>query len=86
MFHTYVQALAKEPDGQSRKAVDMGRAQFLMDTDLIHDAVAWAEKKWPELEAQGALSQEQVIWDRYCEKHEEKYGDPFRPNVDPHWN
>jgi hypothetical protein len=28
----------------------------------------------------------QLVWDEYCELHEEKYGSPFTPDADPHWD
>jgi hypothetical protein len=85
MFHVYVLTAAPRPDGRGRKTVDMGRAQFLMDKELLREAIDHMDKQWPALKAGGGSSKEQGIWEVYCAKHHDKYGEHFRPHVDTNW-
>ena len=78
MFHTYV-------TGTHGKAVDMGRAQFLMDKELIRDAVAWVEANPGSADAADP-GQHQAIWADYCRRQRDKYGEGFRPDLDPAWD
>lgn len=86
MFHTYVLTAAPRPDGKGRKAVDVDRAMFLMDEELKQQALARAHENWPEIEKRGGSSLAQAFWDDYCQRHVEKHGEYFTPNVDPHWD
>ncbi len=86
MFHSYVTTAAKRPDGKGAKAVDVDRAMFLMDDELKHQALAWAEKNWPAIEKDGGSTLAQAFWDYYCSRHYEKFGESFIPQIDPHWD
>ena len=79
MFHTYILTAAK-------RSIDIGRAQFLMDKDLARRTALWVEENWPSISAEGASSQDQAFWDHYCQRHLEKYGKPFEPDVSPDWS
>jgi hypothetical protein len=70
MFHRYV--LAK-----STNSVDFDRATRLMDLSLLNDAHEMAKDGQSKL---------QFIWDYYCQRHVEKYGTYFQPDVDPTWD
>ena len=71
MFHVYV-------TNSVNKKVDMGRAQFLMDKELVRDAI-------DKMTQPDGRCDDQWVWTEYCERHLEKYGEPFVPNVDPNW-
>jgi hypothetical protein len=79
MFHTYVLAA-------SGAVIDMNQAQFLMDKTLARQSAEWVSDNWPRLEQQGASSKDQAFFDHYCERHREKYGRSFVPDVDPRWD
>jgi hypothetical protein len=79
MFHTYVLAF-------SGKVIDFDRASFLMDHDLVEAAKkAMHEEKTfaPRWDADYGA---QWIWDYYVQRHYEKYGEDFVPNVNPDWD
>jgi hypothetical protein len=79
MFHTYVQAL-------SGNVVDIDRASFLMDRELFDDAIKamrHEQATCPRLDADYGA---QWAWDYYCERHRERYGEAFAPNVLPDWD
>ena len=76
MFHTYVLAASSKP-------VDFNRARLLMDSSLLRAAVKAMNKTGA---TNAALAGPQWVWDYYCERHAEKYGIPFRPDVDPTWD
>jgi hypothetical protein len=83
MFHTYIIGFAGR--------VDMGRAQFLMDKELLHQAIEWVAANRQQLidnhnGEEKYVDENQAIWDWYCERHREKYGEPFRPDIDPNWS
>ena len=80
MFHKYVLRSRGGP-------VDIGRAQFLMDQALARDTAAWVDSNWADIVQQGGGgSRDQAFWDHYCERHAEKYGKYFEPDVNPDWN
>ncbi len=79
MFHTYIRA-------SSGKVVDFDRASYLMDDDLLEDAKKAMHEEQPEATQWDAASRAQWVWDYYCQRHGEKYGDPFVPNVNPDWD
>jgi hypothetical protein len=80
MFHTYVLAA-------SGNVVDIDRASFLMDREPLEASIAARDHerdhapRWdcPAYDAQW-------VWDHYCQRHVEKYGEYFIPNVDPSWD
>lgn len=75
MFHTYVLA-------SNRRTVDFDRARSLMDTAILRAAVRAMNKDMRHDATIGV----QWVWDYYCSRHSEKYGTPFRPDVDPTWD
>jgi len=90
MFHSYVLTVA-------RRSIDIGRAQFLMDKDLARQTAEWVgnnecfllyNRNWmggaPYFLSKQDL--DQAFWDYYCERHREKYGTSFEPDVSPDWN
>ena len=99
MFHTYIRT-------SSGNVVDFDRASFLMDRDLLNEALRALMREsvrdWNDFDretfkrALGADdvphrlstvdSRAQLVWVEYCELHEEKYGSPFTPDADPHWD
>jgi len=96
MFHTYIRA-------SSGNVVDIDRASFLMDRDLLSDALrilmsesardrdTFDRQTFKQTlgvdEAPNRLDgSAQLVWDKYCKLHEEKYGGPFTPDGDPHWD
>ena len=78
MFHSYI--LAK-----SGKVIDIGRAQFLMDKALLRRAIKTMEDERDNDPRWDARYDEQWIWGEYCQRHYEKYGEFFIPDVDPNW-
>jgi hypothetical protein len=93
MFHTYVLAY-------SGKVVDFDRASYLMDQELLtqskeamrkervirpfrddipddspFSAPCYRERNWA-----------QWVWDDYCERHYEAYGEFFVPDANPNWD
>jgi hypothetical protein len=79
MFHSYVRA-------SSGAVIDMNQAQFMLDKMLARQAAEWVETNWPRLEQQGAFCRDQAFFDHYCERHREKYGTGFIPDIDPRWD
>jgi hypothetical protein len=85
MFHTYVLTAAPRPGG-GKKCVDFDRASFLMDKELLQrslDAMKDERDNRPRWDADYGA---QWVWDYYCERHHEKFGEPFIPDVDPNWD
>lgn len=79
MFHTYVQA-------QCGNEVDFDRASFLMDRDLL-DASLEAMRHERDLQPRwDAKNSAQWVWNDYCARHCEKYGERFVPDNDPTWD
>jgi hypothetical protein len=79
MFHTYVLAACG-------KNVDFDRASFLMDRDLLQqsiDAMTHEQTSEPRWDT---TRRAQWVWDHYCARHAETYGESFRPDVDPCWD
>ncbi|MGE4220475.1 MAG: hypothetical protein AB7G39_13590 [Alphaproteobacteria bacterium] len=66
MFHTYVLNARRVP-------IDIDRAIFLMDKALWQKVIGEAAKD--------GQTDPQEIWGDYCERHREKYGAPFAPNI-----
>ena len=90
MFHTYVKA-------SSGAKIDIDRARYLMDNALFCEAerdivkmmtpcgfnpfdIAVAKRMNPS-EMLAAR-----VWHNYCRLHQEKYGAPFEPDVNPDWD
>ena len=79
MFHTYVQASTK-------KMVDIDRAKFLMDKKLFAQSVKAMERERDTAPRQDATYGPQWVWDYYCSRHFEKYGESFIPDTSPTWD
>ena len=71
MFHTYVTT-------RSGNEVDFDRASYLMDRDLLDEAIVAAPVGLPDRAA--------LVWKHYCDAHLERYGEPFAPDDDPQWD
>lgn len=88
MFHTYVLTAAKDPRWGA-KSVDFDRASYLMDKTLLQEALTALEeekngKNDPPIRCDSDAAQ--FVWDYYCQRHVEKYGERFTPDADPHWD
>jgi hypothetical protein len=79
MFHTYVLAF-------SGTVVDFDRASFLMDRELLAQACEAMAHERAINPRPDACYGAQWVWGYYCERHREKYGEPFGPNVIPDWD
>lgn len=86
MFHAYV-------FNSLKRAIDLNRAQFLMDRDLALQAIEESDGKVAEAPAGAApapggewSASDQAFFDRYVDLHRAKYGRPFPPDVDPDWS
>jgi hypothetical protein len=79
MFHTYVLAY-------SGTVVDFDRASFLMDRELLAQARQAMVHERDTNPRPDATYDAQWVWDYYCGRHYEKYGEPFGPNVIPRWD
>lgn len=66
MFHTYVL-------NAHSVAIDIDRATFLMDKALWSAVCGDMTEKGEK--------DPQIYWCEYCDRHEEKYGKPFSPDV-----
>lgn len=76
MFHTYITTA-------SGYAVDFDRASFLMDKTLLGQALeVRRERRAAQPDDYGA----QWVWNDYCRRHEEHYGEGFAPDVTPGWD
>lgn len=84
MFHTYVTTSAGAE-------VDIDRASFLMDKALFNQALFRAQHSDQEsacfdLESGDNPTLPGRVWYWYCQFHYEKYGEPFKPDIDPNWD
>jgi hypothetical protein len=79
MFHTYVLAA-------SGNVVDFDRASFLMDKDLLDQSIKAMHHERDSNPRPDATYDAQWVWDHYCGRHCERYGNGFIPNEKPHWD
>ena len=79
MFHTYVLA-------GSGKVVDFDRASFLMDRDLLAESIEAMREEETTAPRYDARYGAQWVWDDYCERHYETYGEFFVPDINPNWD
>jgi hypothetical protein len=79
MFHTYVLAA-------SNRAVDIDRASYLMDRKLYADAIEAMRHERDNKPRHDATYGAQWGWDYYCQRHLEKYGTSFEPDISPTWD
>lgn len=88
MFHRYVTHEGAQ--------MDIDRAMWLMDKRLLADASAVLPKELGDDEFDRFIATRmgfspnkpstnadvlQTLWNEYCRLHEEKYGEPFNPDV-----
>lgn len=79
MFHTYVFA-------ETGNEVDFDRASFLMDRDLLKASIEAMRHERDTCPRWDAIYDAQWVWDYYCERHFETYGEYFVPDVDQTWD
>jgi|EndMetStandDraft_3_1072993.scaffolds.fasta_scaffold23688_4 hypothetical protein len=92
MSHTYVLA-------ESNKWVDFDRASFLMDKDILEEALRVMREElanWPDpfdeacARRMGSpplkFNAPQRVWNYYCKRHKQKYREDFAPNVKSGWD
>jgi hypothetical protein len=79
MSPTYVQA-------QTRKMVDFDRVRPLMDQELLRQCYEEMGREQAEYPRDDARYGPWWIFECYCSRHHDKYGEPFRPDVDPNWD
>jgi hypothetical protein len=79
MFHTYIRAT-------TGTEIDFDRASFLMDRDLLQEAIDAIERERNVKPQPDLTERAQWVWDRYCKLHAKKYAQAFIPDVDPHWD
>lgn len=87
MFHTYVRA-------SSGRQIDFDRARLLMDDDLFHAAhrevIAMHATPFDRAVADRMGSSQssrlRSVWCNYCQRHREKYGEDFLPDVSMTWD
>jgi hypothetical protein len=73
MFHTLVVT-------QCKTVIEIDRATPLMDLDLWRETLDALRKLDPR-----PITPSQWAWDQYCERHIEKYDEPFVPDVISGW-
>lgn len=79
VFHTYIQTAAKA-------TVDFDRASFLMDRDLLAQSIAAMKQECAGAAQWDADREAQWVWEHYCARHRERYGEPFVADADPGWD
>ena len=72
--------------GVFRKVIDFDRASFLMDQDLLAAAKKAMHEEQTFAPRHDARYVAQWIWDYYCQRHLEKYGKSFVPDINPDWD
>lgn len=71
----------------SGNRVHFGRASRLMDRKLLKESIAERnhERDYaPRWDCVGYDAE--WVWEHYCQRHWEKYGECFIPDVDPTWD
>jgi hypothetical protein len=79
MFHTYVLAA-------SGTVVDFDRASFLMDRELLQQSLDAMRDERDRRPRSDATHDAQWVWDDYCQRHREQYGEGFVCDVTPGWD
>jgi hypothetical protein len=72
--------------GARASVIDFDRASFRMDRELLHRSIYAMRRERDICPRPDARYGPQWVWDYYCGRHWEKYGEDFAPNVDPHWD
>jgi hypothetical protein len=57
-----------------------------MDRDLLAAAIEAMKAERDTCPRHDANYGAQWVWDYYCQRHLEKYGEPFGPHVIPDWD
>jgi hypothetical protein len=70
----------------SGTVVDFDSASLLMDKDLLQQTINAMQHERDHEPRWDARYGPQWIWDYYCERHWEKFGEWFIPNVTPGWD
>lgn len=71
---------------QSGKVFELDRASPLMDQLLLENTKAAMLHEQTNAPRWDATYGAQWIWDYYCQRHVEKYGEYFDPDVNPDWD
>jgi hypothetical protein len=70
---------------QSGNVFEFGRASPLMDKGLLRDTIEGMVHERDIRPRWDAIYDAQWVWDEYCERHLERYGQYFIPDVNPTW-
>ena len=70
----------------TRKCVAFVRVEPLMDRALLAASLRAMLRERNTRPRWDAYYDAQWVWDYYCERHAEHYGELFGPNVDPDWD
>lgn len=65
----------------SRVNIDFDRAQSLMDETLAELSAHWVDQNVAILKRSGITNQDQALFDNYCRRHLEYYGEHFAPDL-----
>lgn len=79
MFHTYVLAA-------TGSVIDFDRASFLMDKDILKESLDAMHAERDNHPRDDATYDAQWVWDYYCERHREHYGESFGPDAITGWD
>jgi hypothetical protein len=66
--------------------MDYDRAVLLLDKTLVQETFQAMGPEPAPYPGWGLRHGAQSIWDDYCRRHLEKYGEPFAPDVIPGWD
>jgi len=69
----------------AKGAVDFDRASVLMNKELLKESEAARDFERDNCPRPDADYGVQWIWDYYCERHYEHYGQAFEPDINPDW-
>jgi len=79
IFHTYVVAA-------TGTVVDFDRAFFLMNRELLDEAMAALRHERDSVSESDIARDAQWVWEDYCQRHRDHYGTPFGPDIIPGWD
>lgn len=79
MFHSKILATG-------RRVIDFNRASQFMDRELLEQSITAMEHERDTKPRWDATYDAQWVWDYYCGRHFEKYGNYFMPDADPNWD
>jgi hypothetical protein len=71
---------------KTRKCVAFVRVEPLMDRALLAGSLRAMLRERNLRPRWDARYDAQWVWDDYCERHADHYGELFRPDVDPDWD